>query len=90
VGSFRLAGSGGRVSGWLSTSRTLSTPAGVAVGTPLPALRQAYGARLELPPPAPDEAPTFLVEGAGLGGNLTGSGPRDTVTSLVNGTCEGG
>lgn len=86
--SFRLAGSGGRVSGWVSSSRTLATPAGVTVGTPLSTLRQVYGARLQVRPPAPDSGFLFIVEGAGLGGTLTGGGGSDTVTSLFNGTCE--
>ena len=88
-GSFRLAASAGRLSGWLSTSRTLATPAGVTVGTTLDALRQAYGTRLQLPPPAPDYATIFLVTGAQLGGTLTGAGASATVASLFNGTCEG-
>lgn len=87
-GEFRLASSGGRVSGWLSTSRTLTTPAGATVGTTLGALRQAYGARLQVPPPAPDSAAVFLVSSVRLGGTLTGSTDADTVDSLFNGTCE--
>lgn len=86
--AFRLASSGGRVSGWVSTSKTLATPAGVTVGTTLGAVRQAYGSRLQLPPPAPDSGTIFIVAGAQLGGGLTGSTASDTVTSLSNGTCE--
>lgn len=88
-GSFRLAGTAGTLSGWLSTSRTLVTPAGVTVGTALPALRSAYGSRLEIRPPAPDASTVFVVAGAGLGGTLSGESPADTVTSLSVGTCEG-
>ena len=87
-GSFRLAGSGGRVSGWLSTGTAAATPAGVTAGTTLPALRQAYGTRLEVRPPAPDTDAVFLVAGDRLGGTLTGTTPSDTVRSLFNGTCE--
>ena len=88
-GSFRLASSGGKVSGWLSTSTTLATPAGVTVGTALPGLRQAYGDGLQIrPPPEPGELPVFVVAGSGLGGTLTGQAPGDTVSTLRNGTCE--
>ena len=87
-GSFRLASSGGRVSGWLSTSTSLGTAAGVRVGTTLAALGQAYGSRLDLPPPAPDSGTIFLVPGAQLAGTLTGPAPTDTVTSISNGTCK--
>jgi hypothetical protein len=88
-GPFRLASSGGRVSGWRSTSKTLATPAGVTAGTTLSALRQAYGDLVEVrPPPEPDGLPVFVVGGARIGGTLTGQAPTDTVTTLFNGTCE--
>ena len=88
-GVFRLASSGGRVSGWLSTSPTLRTPAGVAVGTTVAQLRRAYGDRVEVrPPPEPDGLPVFVVRDARLGGTLSGEAAADTVSSLVNGTCE--
>ncbi len=86
---FRLATSGGRISGWLSTGPALSTLAGATVGTKVAGLREAYGASLQVRPPAePDAVPVFAVDGAGVGGTLTGSGPADTVTSIFNGTCE--
>ena len=87
-GRFRLASTGGRASGWLSTRPDLATPDGVRVGTALRAVRLAYGARLRLPPPSPDARAAFAVDGAGLGGTLTGSAASDTVTSLFNGTCQ--
>ena len=87
-GSFRLGASGGRVSGWLSTSTSLATPAGVTVGTTLAALRQAYGDRLEVRPPAPESDAVFLVGGTGLAGTLTGTSPSGSVKSFFNGTCE--
>jgi len=88
---FRLASSGGRVSGWLSTSTALSTPAGASVGTTLGTLRQIYGAKLQLLPAAePGDPAVFVVEGAGLSGTLTGPNDTDTVTSIVNGTCRAG
>lgn len=86
--SFRLASSGGRVSGWISTSTSLATPAGATVGTTLAALRQAYGPRVQVPPPAPDSGTIFLIPEARLSGMLSGPAPTDTVTSLSNGTCE--
>lgn len=86
---FRLGRSGAKLSGWLITSPTLATPAGVKVGTTLSALRQAYGARLQvLPAPEPGDPATFVVAGAALGGTLTGSATTDTVTRLHNGTCQ--
>ncbi len=85
---FRLGSTGGKVSGWLSTSRTLTTPAGVTVGTTLAALRQVYGSSLQVQLPAPDADTIFFVRGVGLGGSLTGSATTDTVTSLFHGTCE--
>lgn len=86
---FRMGRSGAKVSGWLSTSPTLATPAGAKVGTTVNALRQAYGARLQVrPAPEPGDPATFAVDGAALGGALTGSAPTDTVTRLHNGTCE--
>lgn len=86
---FRMARSGAKVSGWLSTSPTLATPAGAKVGSTLNALRQAYGARLKvLPAPEPGDPAAFVVDGAALGGTLTGSASTDTVTRLHNGTCE--
>jgi len=85
---FRLGMTGGKLSGWRSTSTTLSTPAGATVGTTLAALRTAYGAALTLRPAAePDEAPVFLVKGTNLGGTLAGPEPTDAVTSLFSGTC---
>ncbi len=85
---FRLASSGGRISGWLSTGPAVSTPAGAAVGTTVAALREAYGAALQVRPPAePDAVPVFVVDGAGVGGTLSGPTPTDTVTSMFNGTC---
>lgn len=86
---FRLGSSGGRLSGWRSTTPALTTPAGVGVGTTLEALRRAYGAALQVrPPPEPDSAPVFVVAGAGIAGTLSGPGPADTVTSIFHGTCE--
>ena len=86
---FRLGSTGGRLSGWRSTTPALTTPAGVGVGTTLEALRRAYGAALQVrPPPEPDSAPVFVVAGAGIAGTLSGPGPADTVTSMFNGTCE--
>lgn len=88
-GAFRLASSGSRLSGWLSKSTTLATPAGATVGTTLAALRQAYGERLQVrPPPEPDGFPVFVVGGINLGGTLTGPAPTDTVSSMTSGTCE--
>jgi hypothetical protein len=88
-GPFRLASSGGRVSGWRSTSKTLATPEGVTAGTTLSALRQAYGTRVEVrPPPEPDGFPVFVVGGTRVGGTLSGQAVTDTVTTLFNGTCE--
>ncbi len=85
---FRLGMTGGKLSGWRSTSTSLSTPAGATVGTTLAALRTAYGAAFTLRPGAePDEAPVFLVKGTNLGGTLTGPEPTGTVTSLFSGTC---
>jgi len=85
---FRLASSGGKVSGWRSTSPALSTPAGIAVGATVAALRQAYGAALQVRPVAePGDLPVF--------GDRRRprrlphrNGPADTVTSIFNGTCE--
>ena len=86
---FRLGRSGATVSGWLSTSSTLATPAGAKAGTTLNVLRQAYGTRLRLRPgPEPGDPTAFAVDGVALGGTLTGSAPTDTVTRLHNGTCE--
>lgn len=83
---FRLAGSGGKVSGWLSTSTALSTPAGVTVGSTLAAVKQAYGAALQVSSsPEAGGPPVFVVMGAGLSGTL--SGPNGPVTSISNGTC---
>lgn len=88
-GAFRLASTGGRVSGWFSTSSSLATPAGVTAGTDLAELRRAYGDRLQVrPPPEPDGRPVFVVTATRLGGTLTGQAPGDTVASLFNGTCE--
>lgn len=88
-GPFRLASSGDQVSGWLSTSRTLSTPAGVTVGTTVVGLRRAYGEGLQVrPPPEPDGLAVFVVVATNLSGTLTGQAPADTVASLFNGTCE--
>ncbi len=86
---FRLGSTGGKVSGWRSTSRALSTPAGITMGSTVTALRQAYGSALQIPPPAePGDPPVFVVSGASLGGTLSGPNPADTVTLLFNGTCE--
>ncbi len=83
---FRLAGSGGKVSGWLSTSSALSTPAGVIVGSTMAAVMQAYGAALRVSSsPEAGGSPVFVVTGTGLSGTL--SGPNGSVTSISNGTC---
>jgi len=88
---FRLASSGGRVTGWRSTSTALSTPEGASVGTTLGTLRRAYGANLRLLPAAePGDPAVFVVEGGGLGGTLTGPTETDTVTAIFNGTCAAG
>jgi len=88
---FRLAVTGGTASGWLSTSRTLATPAGASVGSTLAALRQAYGAALQVPPvPEPGDLPVFVVQGAGIAGTLSGPEETGTVTSISNGTCTAG
>lgn len=86
-GAFRLAAGDGKVSGWLSKSTTLATPAGVTVGTTVAVLRERYGARLRLVPPSPDGEDLFAVSGVNLGGSLTGAAPSDKVTSLFNGSC---
>ncbi|MEO5680813.1 MAG: hypothetical protein ABIS47_14225, partial [Acidimicrobiales bacterium] len=86
---FRLAGSAGKVSGWLSTSPGLATPAGATVGTPVTALRQAYGAALVVQAAVDAESvPVFAVGAARLGGTLTDPGPNGTVSSIFNGTCQ--
>ena len=85
---FRLGMTGGKVSGWRSTSTSLSTPAGATVGSTLAALRTACGVAFTLRPAAePGEAPVFLVKGTSLGGTLAGPDPTDAVTSLFSGTC---
>lgn len=85
---FRLGMTGGKLSGWRSTSTSLSTPADATVGSTLAALRTAYGPSLTVRPAGePGEAPVFLVKGTILGGTLAGPDPTDAVTSLFAGTC---
>ena len=85
---FRLGISGGMVSGWLSTSRSLATPKGTTVGTNVAALRQAYGATVSIAEPAePGEDASFSISGTRLSGSLSGSSPTDAVTAIFTGTC---
>jgi hypothetical protein len=84
---FRLAGGHGKVSGWLSTRRDLTTPSAVTVGTTVSVLRRVYGDRLVLVPPNPDAGWTFAVRGVNVFGALSGSSGPDRVRSLFNGDC---
>jgi hypothetical protein len=84
---FRIAVTGGRVSGWSSTDGRLATPSGVGIGTTVTELQEVYGDRLELYDANPDSGPGFAVAGVELSGALTGPGGDDRVTALFNRAC---
>ena len=86
---FRLAVNDGRVSGWVSTSRQLATPAGVTLGTRVSTLQRVYGDRLDIDASSPDTGVTFGVEGVSLRGRLSSSEASGTVESFANGACTG-
>ena len=84
---FRLAITGGVVSGWLSRDPRFSTPSGVGIGTTVTEMREVYGDRLELYDANPDSGPGFAVTGVELGGDLTGPGADDRVAAFYNRAC---
>ena len=84
---FRLAITGGRVSGWSSTDGRLTTPSGIGIGTTVTEMQEVYGDRLELYDANPDSGPGFAVTGVELGGSLTGPGGDDRVTAFYNRAC---
>ena len=88
-GDLVLASTGGRLAGWSSTSRTVQTPSGVAVGTPLASLQQVYGDDLERFAANLDSGSTFAVQGVDVLGALSSADDDATVTRLFSSFCGG-
>lgn len=85
-GDFRIAELDGKVAGWFSTSKALSSPSGVHVGTTVARLKRVYGAKLNIIP-IEGSAVEFNVDGVSFAGALESKKDTARVTALYNGVC---
>lgn len=88
-GELVLAAQDDRLAGWSSRSRTLQTPSGVTVGTPLSEVERVYGSSLELFEANPDNPPTFGVDAVDVLGSLSSADDDASVTRLFTSFCAG-
>ncbi|MGI4893736.1 MAG: hypothetical protein ACRYF3_01320 [Janthinobacterium lividum] len=85
---FRVAfDAAGHLTGWASTSRDITTPSGIAVGTTVARLGQVYGDELQVSASDSETGDTYGVEGVTMVGYLSGTDGADRVVTLRNGSC---